>query len=127
MLTIGVITIICLVITWWVHPLNPHADKWKRKQEFKYYASIEKQWRAYKQSPSMPENHTQRRVLKMGEWEFEEWLVSIWVKSSYWYEIRLTAFLKWDEEKRFDILKNPSPTDSEMEKVIYLPSMKSRA
>jgi hypothetical protein len=70
----------------------------------------------------------ERLVLSMSELEFEEWLVTLWADSRFWYDRRLHLFQDWHYSRQFEIMPpNPSPTDDEMQNVKYMHVAKQRA
>ena len=117
---ISIFILIVCALLWCLHPRNPHMNRHRRRLEKNYYVKREMRWRNYRENkPYLPTTITEKRVWQMDEFEFEEWLCTLWLKSDL-YEIRHTAFVKWAYEKQFEI--NPSPTGEEYDNVTYLPT-----
>lgn len=126
---ISIFLLVLCALAWTLHPRNPHMNRRRRKLEFKYYAKKERRWRAYKKDkPYLPVTIQEKRIWKMDEMEFEEWLTTLWLKSEL-YELRHNEFVKWAYAKQFEIMpqSNPSPTEIEMDKVKYLPAKTGRS
>lgn len=114
---------------WATHPGNLTLINFRIKADFRFHKEKELAWRAFKARPgSRPIGSKERRVLMMGQSEFEEWLVTLWASSGYWYNWRLHLYQEWHYSKQFEITPpSPSPIEGEMDNVKYLNLAKTRA
>ena len=123
---LGLFAIICAVVAWTIHPLNPHSYKLQRRIEFNYYRDKERKFRDVREGKRKASTVQEREVLQMTEPEFEEWAVSLWRESELWYNIREQYYIRWATERQFEILENPSPTETDdMDKVVYMSTKSS--